>query len=351
MLYKLARSCLFQLDPETAHSLIMGNIDWAVATKLVRLVCPAPKTYPVEVMGLKFPNAVGLAAGMDKTGEHVTALGDLGFGHIEVGTFTPVAQGGNPRPRLWRLIPAQGIVNYMGFNNCGADQAILNLQKSAPAYRAAGGILGINLGKQTSTAVENALPDYQVLMQKLYAHADYLAIDISCPNTPGLTRLQQAEAIEPLLAGIKEEREKLMQVHERYVPITVKIGPDLDDDVLRQIGDLLVKHKMDAVTATNTTVSRAGVEYLEKSRNPGGLSGRPLFARSTEVVRLFHEHLGKDLPIIAVGGVITPDDAVAKMQAGASLVQLYTGFIYTGPALVGAAADAIHAWQQRQSAA
>ncbi len=350
MLYKLIRSCLFQLDPETAHGLIMGNIDWAVATKLVRLVCPAPKTYPVKVMGLTFPNAVGLAAGMDKTGQHVTSLGDLGFGHIEVGTFTPRPQGGNPRPRLWRLIPAEGIVNYMGFNNCGADQAIVNLQKSAQVYRRQGGILGINLGKQTSTAVEDALPDYQVLMQKLYEHADYLAIDISCPNTPGLTRLQQAEAIEPLLAGIAQEREKLSQVHGRYVPITVKIGPDLADDVLRQIGDLLMKHKMDAVTATNTTVSRVGVEHLQKSHNPGGLSGRPLFARSTEVVHLFHEHLGGELPIIAVGGVMTADDAVAKMQAGASLVQLYTGFIYTGPGLVGDAVEAIHGWQSRQVA-
>lgn len=349
MLYKLIRSCLFQLDPETAHGLIMGNIDWATATRVTRLVCPAPKTHPVEVMGLRFPNAVGLAAGMDKTGEHISSLGELGFGHIEVGTFTPRPQGGNPRPRLWRLIPAEGIVNYMGFNNCGADKAIENIDRSSVAYRARGGIVGVNLGKQTSTPVEQALPDYQILMDKLYAKADYLAIDVSCPNTPGLTRIQQAEAIEPLLAGIAQKREELMQAQSRRVPITVKIGPDLSDDVLRSIGDLLVKYGMDAVTATNTTVSRKGVEHLEKSRNPGGLSGKPLFERSTEVVRIFHEHLGGELPIIAVGGVMQAHDAVEKMRAGASLVQLYSGFIYTGPALIAQCADAIADWQKAQA--
>lgn len=349
MLYKLIRSVLFQLDPETAHALIMGNIDWATASGVTRLVCPAPVQAPVEVMGLRFPNAVGLAAGMDKTAQHVSALGKLGFGHIEVGTFTPRPQAGNPRPRLWRLIPAQAVVNYMGFNNCGADAAVVNIQKSAAAYRAGGGILGVNLGKQTTTPVEGALPDYQALMQKLYGLADYLAIDISCPNTPGLTRLQQADSIEPLLAGIAAERDKLMQTHERYVPITVKIGPDLTDDTIKRIGELLVAHKMDAVTATNTTVSRAGVEHLAKSQNPGGLSGKPLMARSTEVVRLLHEHLGADLPIIAVGGIIEADDAVAKMQAGASLVQLYTGFIYTGPGLIAQAAQAIARWQAERA--
>lgn len=350
MLYKLIRSFLFQLDPETAHGLIMGNLDWAAACKLVRLVCPAPERYPVRVMGLDFPNAVGLAAGMDKNAAHVKALGELGFGHIEVGTLTPRAQGGNPRPRLWRLIPAQGIVNYMGFNNCGADEGIANLQRSVGDFRTKGGIVGINLGKQTATPVEKALPDYRELMQKLYAHADYLAIDISCPNTPGLTCLQQTDAIAPLLAGIADERKKLADQQGRYVPITVKIGPDLGDDVLRQIGDLLVKYGMDAVTATNTTIQRKGVEHLENSRHRGGLSGRPLFARSTEVVRIFHEHLQGTLPIIAVGGIMTADDAVSKMQAGASLVQLYTGFIYTGPALITDCARAIAAWRMRHPA-
>lgn len=346
MLYKLIRSLLFKLDPETAHHLIMGNIDWAAATNLIRLVCPKPYRAPVEVMGLKFPNAVGLAAGMDKTGEHVSSLGDLGFGHIEAGTFTPYPQSGNPKPRLWRLIPAEGVINHMGFNNCGADQAIENLNSARP-FRAQGGILGINIGKQNSTPVEDALPDYQKCMQKLYGVGDYLAIDISCPNTPGLTRLQEVDALEPLVKGIAEERDRLAAEYGRRVPITIKIGPDLADDTILAMSDLFVKYQMDAVTATNTTVSRVGVADLDKSNNPGGLSGKPLFERSTEVVRILADHLKGELPIIAVGGIIRADDAVAKMQAGASLVQLYTGFIYTGPELITQCARAIADWQNR----
>lgn len=340
MLYSLIRSFLFRLDPETAHALIMNNIDWASAVRATRLVCPAPVSHPVEVMGLRFPNAVGLAAGMDKTAAHVSSLGSLGFGHIEVGTITPRPQAGNPKPRCWRLIPAKGIVNHMGFNNCGADKAIENLV-SAKAYRAKGGIVGINIGKQNSTAVADALPDYVECMKKLTEHADYLAIDISCPNTPGLTRLQEADALEPLVAGIAAERDRQADRLGRRVPITIKIGPDLADETLKRVADLFVRYEMDAVTATNTTVSRKGVEHLEKSQNPGGLSGKPLFERSTEVVRILADHLKDELPIIAVGGVMTAEDAVAKMEAGASLVQLYTGFIYSGPALIAACAEAI----------
>ena len=318
MLYSLIRSFLFRLDPETAHALIMNNIDWAAAVRATRLVCPAPVSHPVEVMGLRFPNAVGLAAGMDKTAAHVSSLGSLGFGHIEVGTITPRPQAGNPKPRCWRLIPAKGIVNHMGFNNCGADKAIENLV-SAKAYRAKGGIVGINIGKQNSTAVADALPDYVECMKKLTEHADYLAIDISCPNTPGLTRLQEADALEPLVAGIAAERDRQADRLGRRVPITIKIGPDLADETLKRVADL----------------------HLEKSQNPGGLSGKPLFERSTEVVRILADHLKDELPIIAVGGVMTAEDAVAKMEAGASLVQLYTGFIYSGPALIAACAEAI----------
>ncbi len=350
MLYKLIRSLLFKLDPETAHGLIMGNIDWAAATNLVRLVCPKPYRAPVEVMGLKFPNAVGLAAGMDKTGEHVSALGDLGFGHIEAGTFTPYPQSGNPKPRLWRLIPAEGVINHMGFNNCGADKAIENLNSARP-FRAMGGILGVNIGKQNSTPVEGALADYQKCMQKLYGEADYLAIDISCPNTPGLTRLQEVDALEPLVAGIADERKRLADQYQKRVPVTIKIGPDLADETILAIADLLVKYDMDAITATNTTISRKGVADLEKSEKPGGLSGKPLFERSTEVVDLLARHLKGELPIIAVGGIIRADDAVAKMQAGASLVQLYTGFIYTGPELIAQCARAIDAWKKTSSSA
>lgn len=346
MLYEMARACLFKMNPETAHSLIMGNIDWAVALGVTKLVTGPEVDDPVEVMGLKFPNAVGLGAGMDKQAAHVTSIGALGFGHIEVGTLTPAAQPGNPKPRLWRVIPAEGIVNYMGFNNCGIDQGVQNLKQSGVKYRQKGGIVGINIGKQNSTALEDALADYQVCMQKAYADADYLAIDISCPNTPNLTKLQDDDKLSALVKGIAEERKALSDKYGRYVPITVKIGPDLTDDSVRSSADVFVKYGMDAVTATNTTRSREGIEQYPQSKNPGGLSGLPLFEKSTHVLRVLSEHLKGELPIIASGGVMSPELAVEKMKAGASLVQIYSGFIYSGPALISEAAQAIKAWRQ-----
>ncbi|MCF0253076.1 MAG: quinone-dependent dihydroorotate dehydrogenase [Duodenibacillus sp.] len=349
MLYKMVRSLLFRLDPETAHALIMGNIDWAAAVGAPGLVGAGWVDDPVEVMGLSFPNAVGLAAGMDKTGEHVTALGSLGFGHIEAGTVTPRPQPGNARPRLWRVIPAEGVINHMGFNNCGAEAALSNLKDSAAAYRKGGGVLGVNIGKQNATPLECALPDYCELMGRFYRHADYLAVDISCPNTAGLVRLQEDSMLEGLVAGLAAKRRELEDATGRRVPLTVKIGPDLADDAVRQAADVFVRHGMDAVTATNTTTSRAGVEGYPQSANPGGLSGKPLFERSTEVVRVLAEHLRGEIPVIAVGGVMSAQDAVAKMQAGASLVQLYTGFIYKGPALVRECAQAVADWRAAQA--
>lgn len=345
MLYELARAVLFRMSPETAHSVIMNNIDWAVAFGLTKLVSRVPKDSPVTVMGLRFPNAIGLAAGMDKLGAHVNAMGGLGFGHIEVGTITPRAQPGNEKPRCWRVIPAKGVINHMGFNNCGADAAIHNL-KSADAFKLRGGIVGINIGKQNSTPLEGALADYQECMEKLYCKADYFAIDISCPNTPGLTKLQNEAELAPLLKGIAEKRSELADKTGRRVPITVKISPDLDKDALCNAADQFVRFGMDAVTATNTTVSRKGIEGLPNSTMVGGLSGKPLFERSTQVLRILADHLKGTLPIIASGGVMSAENAVAKMEAGASLVQLYTGFIYSGPELVADAADAIAEWQR-----
>lgn len=347
MLYDLARAVLFRMTPETAHAVIMHNIDWAVAFGLTKLVARVPKDSPVTVMGLRFPNAIGLAAGMDKLGAHVSSMGGLGFGHIEVGTITPHPQPGNEKPRCWRVIPAKGIINHMGFNNCGADNAIANL-RSADAFRLRGGIVGINIGKQNSTPLEGALADYQECMEKLYSKADYLAIDISCPNTPGLTKLQDEDELGPLLKGIAEKRAELADRSGKRVPITVKISPDLNRDAICRAADQFVKYGMDAVTATNTTVSREGIEGLPNSTMVGGLSGKPLFERSTEVLRIVAEHLKGELPIIASGGVMSAEDAIAKMEAGASLVQLYTGFIYSGPQLIADAAEAIAGWQARQ---
>lgn len=346
MLYEMARACLFRMQPETAHAVIMNNLDWAVALGLTKLVTGPEVKDPVRIMGLTFPNAVGLAAGMDKLGNHVTSIGSLGFGHIEVGTITPYAQNGNPKPRLWRLIPAQGIINHMGFNNCGADKALDNL-KSAQGFQAKGGVVGINIGKQNSTPLSGALADYVFCMEKLYDKADYLAIDISCPNTPELTQLQGGNELTELLQGIADTRKRLEDQYERKVPITVKIGPDLDDGAILSAADAFVHYGMDAVTATNTTLSRKGVENLATEEKVGGLSGLPLFERSTEVVRLLSEHLKGELPIIASGGVMSAQHAVAKMQAGASLVQIYSGFIYSGPALVSAAAEAIARWKEK----
>jgi dihydroorotate dehydrogenase len=346
-IYKIAKQFLFRFTPEQAHALTMHNLDWITQTGLHRLVVRPAVEDPIEVMGLRFPNTIGLAAGMDKDGEHVTAFGALGFGSVEVGTVTPKGQPGNPKPRCFRLIPEGAVINRMGFNNYGALQMVKNLQ-SARAFRNRGGILGINIGKNKVTPNADALSDYERCMERLYTSADYIAINISSPNTPNLRELQAEDELKHLLTGIANKRKELQEANNgQYVPIAVKIAPDLTDDgVLRAI-DQIVAAGMDAVICTNTTIARDAVKSSPRAGETGGLSGRPLFERSTEVTRMASEHLKGTLPIIASGGVMTGDDAVAKVQAGAKIVQLYTGFIFNGPQLITDCIEAIADYRRK----
>lgn len=350
MLYSIARRCLFAMDPETAHHVIMANLDWAVNLGVTKLVTRDPVEDPIEVMGLRFPNVVGLAAGMDKNGERVSAFGGLGFGHVEIGTITPKAQPGNPKPRLFRVIPAEGVINRMGFNNHGVDEVLGVHLKSAAAFRNRGGILGINIGKNAVTPIENAVDDYLISMRKIYNHTDYIAINISSPNTKNLRSLQADEELEKLLKAITDERKRLIDENDgKYVPIALKVAPDLENDDILRISDQLVNYGIDGIIATNTTIARNSIQGLPNCNETGGLSGKPLRERSTEVVDLLYRHLQETMPIIASGGVMTGADAVEKMQAGAKLVQLFTGFIYYGPVLVPDCVDAVAQWRKTQT--
>jgi dihydroorotate dehydrogenase len=335
MSYRLLRPLLFALEPERAHAVTLAALQAAAALKLTRLAVPPLPPAPTRVMGLHFPNPVGLAAGLDKNGEHIDALASLGFGFIEVGTVTPRPQPGNPPPRLFRIPEAAALINRMGFNNLGVDRLVRNA--AARSWR---GILGINLGKNFDTPVERAAEDYVACMRKTYPVADYLAVNISSPNTPNLRRLQNAGELARLLAVLKAEQETLARAHGRYVPVAVKIAPDLNAGQIDEIARLLVEHGMDAVIATNTTVSRVGVEGLANADESGGLSGGPLRERATEVLSRLHASLAGRMPIIAAGGILRPEDAREKIAAGASLVQLYTGLIYAGPRLI---ADCVRA--------
>lgn len=350
MLYSIARRCLFAMDPETAHHVIMANLDWAVNLGVTKLVTRDPVEDPIEVMGLRFPNVVGLAAGMDKNGERVSAFGGLGFGHVEIGTITPKAQPGNPKPRLFRVIPAEGVINRMGFNNHGVDEVLGVHLKSAAAFRNRGGILGINIGKNAVTPIENAVDDYLISMRKVYNHTDYIAINISSPNTKNLRSLQADEELEKLLKAITDERKRLIDENDgKRVPIALKVAPDLENDDILRISDQLVNYGIDGIIATNTTIARDSIQGLPNCNETGGLSGKPLRERSTEVVDLLYRHLQETMPIIASGGVMTGADAVEKMQAGAKLVQLFTGFIYYGPVLVPDCVDAVAEWRKTQT--
>lgn len=338
MLYDLARPFVFRFDPETAHDLAFGNLERAHRLGLTRLLRPHVADDPVTVMGLRFPNPVGLAAGLDKNAEHLDALGDMGFGFIEVGTVTPKPQPGNPKPRAFRLPKAQALINRMGFNNHGVDRFVANVAL-ARDFSARGGVIGLNIGKNATTPIEQALDDYLACLRKVHPllehRAGYIAVNISSPNTRNLRALQDDAALAALLAGLRDERARLADRSGKRVPMAVKIAPDLNDEALPRIADTLVAHGVDAVIATNTTVARDAVQGLPHAEEAGGLSGAPVRARATEVVALLHRHLQGALPIIGVGGIMDGAAAVEKIAAGASLVQLYTGLIYRGPALVG----------------
>jgi dihydroorotate dehydrogenase len=335
-LYPFARPFFFALDPETAHNLAFAGLDHAARFGLAGLVAVRCKASPVSVMGITFPNPVGLAAGLDKNAEHLAGLATFGFGFLEAGTVTPRPQPGNPKPRMWRLPQARALINRLGFNNDGVERFLANLAKSS--YR---GILGINIGRNFDTPNERAADDYVTCLRAVYAKADYVAVNISSPNTAGLRELQAEEALAALLRTLHKERQALAQKHGRRVPIVVKIAPDLTDDAIRDIARLLVQHRCDGVIATNTTTSRQGVTGMPHADEAGGLSGEPIRARSTAVIRTLARALDGALPIIGVGGILSGDDAREKIAAGAALVQIYTGLIYRGPALIGECVNAL----------
>jgi len=337
-MYSLLRPALFQFDPETAHHLTLGSLRAAYSLGLSNLLAPHPADDPRTVMGLSFPNPVGLAAGLDKNGDCIDGLAALGFGFIEIGTVTPLPQPGNPRPRLFRLPQADAIINRMGFNNDGVDKLVKNAQHAD--YR---GILGINIGKNAATPIENAVEDYLICLREVYAHASYVTVNISSPNTKNLRQLQDEDALNHLLALLKAEQQKLADTHGKYVPIALKIAPDMEGGQVAQIARLLMQHRIDGVIATNTTLSRESVENLPHGTESGGLSGAPLREKSTAVIRQLAAELQGALPIIGAGGILKGEDALEKMQAGAALVQLYSGLIYRGPSLVGECCAAIRA--------
>ena len=335
-MYSLLRKALFALPPETSHEVSLDLLGAAERLRLLPAAVGAVPDLPVEVMGLRFPNPVGLAAGLDKNGDYFNALGALGFGFVEIGTVTPRPQPGNPRPRLFRLVEGEAIINRMGFNNLGVDHLVERVK-----HRRYKGILGINIGKNFDTPVERAVDDYRVCLDKVHPYADYITVNISSPNTPGLRSLQFGDSLARLLAPLVAARDRLDSAAGRRVPLAVKIAPDMDDDEIRATARVLVEQGVDGVIATNTTLSRAGVEHLPLAAEAGGLSGAPLGDRSTAVIATLADELAGRLPIIGVGGICRGQDALAKIRAGASLVQVYTGFIYRGPGLVVDAVAAI----------
>ncbi|HBH4222098.1 TPA: quinone-dependent dihydroorotate dehydrogenase [Escherichia coli] len=329
MYYPFVRKALFQLDPERAHEFTFQQLRRITGTPFEALVRQKVPAKPVNCMGLTFKNPLGLAAGLDKDGECIDALGAMGFGSIEIGTVTPRPQPGNDKPRLFRLVDAEGLINRMGFNNLGVDSLIENVKKAH--YD---GVLGINIGKNKDTPVEQGKDDYLICMDKIYPYAGYIAINISSPNTPGLRTLQYGEALDDLLIAIKNKQNDLQKIHQKYVPIAVKIAPDLSEEELIQVADSLVRHNIDGVIATNTTLDRSLVQGMKNCDQTGGLSGRPLQLKSTEIIRRLSQELNGRLPIIGVGGIDSVIAAREKIAAGATLVQIYSGFIFKGPPLI-----------------
>jgi len=327
MLYALARPLLFALDPERAHQLTLGLADAPLRFRLLRV--PRAPGAPVRSMGLDFPNAVGLAAGLDKNAEYVDALAQLGFGFLEVGTVTPRPQPGNPRPRLFRLPRARALINRMGFNNVGLDAFLENLARAR--FR---GVLGINIGKNADTPIERAADDYALCLERVYARAGYVAINISSPNTQGLRSLQGGDQLDALLARLASLRERLAERHGRRVPLALKVAPELDAAQVQGLADAVRRHRIDGVIATNTSLARDAVEGLPHAGEAGGLSGAPIRARATATLAALASALKGEAALIGVGGILRGADAAEKLAAGASLVQLYTGLVYRGPVLV-----------------
>lgn len=328
-IYSLAKPFIFQFDAESTHDFTLTSLKYAEKSGLLKLYPAPPVCQPRQVMGITFPNPVGLAAGLDKNGAVIDGMAALGFGFLEVGTVTPRPQPGNPKPRLFRIKEAQGIVNRFGFNNLGVDQLINNVK--AAKYK---GVLGINIGKNFDTPNEKAVDDYLICMQKVYAYASYITVNISSPNTKNLRALQEKEALSHLLVTLKREQLRLAESHGRYVPIALKIAPDLEHEQVNEIADLLMEHKIDAVIATNTTLARDMVQGMDNANETGGLSGAPVREKSTLVIQQLSQRLQGAVPIIGVGGILNGADAVEKIAAGASLVQVYSGLIYKGPKLV-----------------
>ena len=340
MPYALTRPFLFGLDAESAHDLTLGTLARLQNTPAQCLWQGPRIADPVELAGLSFPNRVGLAAGLDKNGRCIDGLGAMGFGFIEVGTVTPKAQAGNPKPRIFRLPQANALINRLGFNNEGLDAFIANVRR-ARSFRAAGGVLGLNIGKNAATPIERAADDYLSGLEGVFPHADYVTVNISSPNTKNLRELQGDAALDALLGALQQRRLQLQKEHQRQVPMFLKIAPDLDEAQVGVIAGTLQRHRIDGVIATNTTLERSAVQGLPHAAEAGGLSGAPVLEASNRVIRQLRGALGKRYPIIGVGGVMSAADALSKIEAGADLVQIYTGLIYKGPELVGEVAKAL----------
>ncbi len=331
MNYHFLRQCLFKLDPERAHAVSFNLLKVLSQLKITSCFLGSVPASPCEIMGLRFPNRIGSAAGWDKNADYIDVLGELGFGHIEVGGVTPRPQVGNPKPRLFRLIEDQALINRMGFNNAGVDYVVEKLKKRKEGkYR---GIVGINIAKNRETPLEKAAEDYNYCIERVYSHVDFMTINISSPNTPGLRELQNQTYLANLLAAVKDKQQRLAEQNNKYVPLVVKLSPDLDDEQLSSMVATISAQKMDGVIATNTSLSRPKLISPLKDEQ-GGLSGKPLMTLSTEIIRKLVQALPSSIPVIAVGGIMSAEDALAKYQAGAQLVQVFTGLVYEGPQLI-----------------
>jgi dihydroorotate dehydrogenase len=329
MFYSIAQKIMMRIDPEKVHDWVLGFFHKTGNSLFNRFYSQKVKSDPIEVMGITFPNCVGLAAGLDKDGEAIDAFHKMGFGHIEVGTVTPKPQPGNPKPRMFRVKEEEAIINRMGFNNKGVDNLVENLKA-----RRSNILVGVNIGKNKDTPLDEGKNDYLMCMEKVYPHAAYITVNISSPNTPGLRSLQYGELLNELLSELKVKQSVLTEDHGRYVPLALKIAPDLSEKEIDSIAVSLLENKFDAVIATNTTLDRQGIRGLQHAEENGGLSGCPLFHSSTAVIAKLHSKLQKRIPIIGVGGINNAHDAQMKFEAGADLVQIYTGFIYQGPVLI-----------------